>query len=271
MVTTTLIDTHAHLDFPEFASDLPAVIQRAREAGVTRIITIGTDLDSSRRAVELAGQFPEVFAAVGWHPGNAEEAPWDFRDTLRSLASHPKVVAIGECGLDFYRLPSRVSGGTPANDERVRIRQAAVFQQQLEVAAELGLNVVIHTRDSWTETVAQFEPFANRVRGVFHCFGGTPPQVNQVVSLNSLVSFTGILTFKNGDNVRASLAATPPDRFMLETDCPYLAPVPHRGKRCEPAFVREIAATASRVTGRTIEEIGALTEATARSFFRGLK
>ena len=262
-------DTHAHLDFPEF-SDLPEVLTRAREAGIERILSVGTDLESSRRAVGLAEAHPDVWAVAGWHPGHAEEAPDDFRAELRALASHPKVVAIGECGLDFFRLPTRVGTGTVSDDERIRAKQAVVFAQQLEVAAELGLNVVIHTRDSFAETVAQFRPYADRVRAVFHCFVGTPAEMEAVVALGSLVSFTGIVTFKNAAAVRETLAATPLDRFMLETDCPFLAPAPYRGKRCEPSYVRDLAAVVAGVKGCSLETLSATTCATARAFFRKL-
>lgn len=266
-----LIDTHAHLSDPDFAADLPEVMARARDAGINRIITIGTDLESSLQAVELAGRYPEIRAVVGWHPGHAAEAPDDFRNALRAVASRPGVSAIGECGLDFHRLPSRMGTGSAEDDAQLQERQAALFVQQLEVAAELGLNVVIHTRDSFPETLARFEPYAGRVRAVFHCFVGTPAEMQRVMTLGSLVSFTGILTFKNGGTVRETLKATPAGRFMLETDCPYLAPMPYRGRRCEPAYVREIATTAAEVTGRTVEEIAAGTGATAREFFRGLE
>jgi len=265
------VDTHAHLDFPEFAGDLPEVLQRAGDAGVTRVISIGTDLESSRRAVALAERHAGVFAAVGWHPGHASESTADFRAELRALAAHPRVVAIGECGLDYHRLPSRVGAGGPDDDEAVKARQRAVFEQQLEVAAELGLNVVIHTRDSWNDTIAQFAPHAGRVRGVFHCFAGGPRELDDVHRLGALVSFTGILTFKNGANVRAALAGTTPGEYMLETDCPFLAPAPHRGQRCEPGYVCLIAEMAAQVTGRSVEAIAEETSRTAEGFFKGLR
>lgn len=264
-------DTHAHLDFPDFAADLPAVLERARLAGIERIISIGTDLVASRRAVALAEAHPEIYAVVGWHPGHAEEAPEDFRDELRALARHPKVVAIGECGLDFYRLPTRMKTGTAEDDLCIQQKQAVVFRQQLEVAAELGLNVVIHTRDSFVETWKQFAPYADRVRAVFHCFVGIPEEVRTVVAAGSLVSFTGIATFKNGGNVREALAATPLDRFMLETDCPFLAPLPYRGKRCEPAYVRDLAQVVADLKQVSLETLSEVTCATARQFFPKLR
>ncbi|MFA6544643.1 MAG: TatD family hydrolase [Limisphaerales bacterium] len=260
-------DTHAHLDYPDFAAELPQIVERAAAAGITRLISIGTDLESSARAVALAERFPAVFAVVGWHPNDAVRAPGDFRAELREMARHPKVVAIGETGLDYFRLPGG-SGGSAADDAHVKSRQAEVFQQQLEVAAETGLNCVIHTRgDCFEETLAILQPFAGRVRGVFHCFVGTPEQMRRVMAMNSLVSFTGIMTFKNAQTVRDALAATPPGSFMLETDAPYLAPVPYRGKRCEPAHVREIAAAVAQVKGCSLEELSAATCRTARDFF----
>lgn len=261
-------DTHAHLHFPDFAGDLPQVIARAEAAGISKIITLGTDLASSQHAIEIAEQYPTVFAAVGWHPSHVTEAPADVRAALRDLARHPKVVALGETGLDYYRLPSRKSAGTPEDDERYKRRQGDLFRQHLELAAELSLNCVVHERESLEDILAQFTPFAGRVRAVFHCFAGNVTAMQRVLALGSLVSFTGILTFKSGHNVRETLAATPLDRFMLETDCPFLAPTPYRGKRCEPAHVKEISQLAAQLKGCSLDELSAATCATADGFFQ---
>jgi TatD DNase family protein len=260
-------DTHAHLNYPDFAEELPQVIARAEAAGIAKIICIGTDFASSVRATKLAEEFPNVFAAVGWHPSHAAEAPEDLRPALHELARHPKVVALGETGLDYHRLPSRQPGVASAEDEQPKTKQAALFRQHLEVAAELGLNCVIHQRDSLEDTLAALQPFADRVRGVFHCFANDAAAMRRIVALDSLVSFTGILTFKNGQNIRDALAATPMDQFMLETDCPFLAPMPYRGKRCEPAHVKEIAEVAAQVKRCSLEELSAATCATAEKFF----
>ncbi len=265
---TEFYDTHAHLDYPDFADELPQLVERAAAAGIMRLVSIGTDLESSGKAVALAEKFPSVFAVVGWHPNDAVRAPKDFRAELRELAKHPKVVAIGETGLDYFRLPS-ASGGTAADDAHAKARQAEVFQQQLEVAAETGLNCVIHTRgECFEETLRLMEPFADRVRGVFHCFVGTPEQMRRVLALNSMVSFTGILTFKNAQTVRETLAATPLGSFMLETDAPFLAPVPYRGKRCESSYVKEIAAAVAQVKACSLEELSAASCSAADGFFR---
>lgn len=260
----TFYDTHAHLDYPDFENDFSQVLDRAAAAGISKLVAVGTDVDSSRRCVMLAEKHPQIFAVVGWHPNHATEAPPDLRPALRDLARHPKVVALGETGIDHYRLPDDATAG------KSKARQADLFRQHLEVAAETGLNCVVHQRAAFDETLAVLRPFADRVRGVFHCFADNAEQMRQVVELGSLVSFTGILTFKNGQNVRDALAATPPDRFMLETDCPFLAPLPYRGKRCEPAYVKEIAAVAAQVKGVSLDELSAATCATAERFFKRL-
>ncbi|MES1180415.1 MAG: TatD family hydrolase [Verrucomicrobiota bacterium] len=260
-------DTHAHLDYPEFQPDFADVLARARAAGISKIISIATDLDSSRRALALAEKHEMIYAAVGWHPGNAHEAPDDIRPALRELARHPKAVAIGECGLDYYRLPSSQNGSAD-DDIRCKQTQAEIFRQQLEVAAETGLNCVIHQRSSFDDLFAQIQPFAARTRGVFHCFGESVERLRQILGMGWLVSYTGIVTFKNGQNIRDAVAATPPGQFMLETDCPYLAPVPYRGKRCEPAYVKEISETVAQVKLCSLDELSVATCNTAESFFR---
>ena len=280
-----LIDTHAHLDYPDFAGDFEAVLARASEAGVTRIITIGTGVESSRRAVALAEKYPQVFAVVGVHPTNVQDEPADFQQALRELAAHPKVAAIGETGLDYHHLPSEKNlPSSPAMtalqaevvedlsasvvDGAYRSAQADAFRVQLDLAVELGLNVVIHQRDAWDDTVEILKPYTGKVRGVFHCFGNRPEQAAEILALGHLVSFTGIVTFKNAALVRETVAAIGEETFMVETDCPYLAPTPYRGQRCEPFHTRLVAEQIAQVRGRPLEEIAALTTRTAERFFR---
>jgi len=281
-----LIDTHAHLDFPDFNEDRPAILQRAREAGVERIITIGTTLQSSRRAIELAEQHDGVYATVGIHPNNVGEEPDDFLDALRELAAHPKVVALGEMGLDYHRLednikPDLQTQATSAllasrtediehlvEDGAIKARQAAFFGAQLDLALELELPVVIHQRDSWHDVLDQMESYTGKVRGVFHCFGGGPDDVKLLADRGHLVSFTGIVTFKSAGIVREAAAAVADDGFMVETDCPFLAPVPHRGQRCEPAYVAKTAAAIAEARGVAPEKVAEWTTATAERFFR---
>jgi TatD DNase family protein len=193
------------------------------------------------------------------------DAPSDVRPALRELARHPKVVAIGETGLDYFRRADDTK--SPGEFEIYKKQQAEIFRQQMEVAAELRLNCVIHQRESFEDTLAQLVPFAGRIRGVFHCFSESAESLRRVLDMGSLVSFTGIVTFKNGQNARDALAAAELGRFMFETDCPFLAPVPFRGKRCEPAYVKEISLLAAEIKRCTLEELSEATIAAAHSFF----
>ena len=282
-----LIETHAHLDYPDFAPDFDEVLRRATEAGVTRIITIGTSVESSRRAVELAEEYPNVFAVIGVHPTYAHEAEADIVTPLRELAKNPRVVAIGEIGLDYHYLPSievrkrkdvQVLNALQSETEEqleasieegaYKAKQTELFEQLLDLAIELKMNVVIHQRDAWDDTLSILRDYGRQVSGVFHCFGGTLGQANEVLGLGHLVSFTGIVTFKNGKQVREVAAKVPMDSFMVETDCPYLAPVPYRGKRCEPAYTRLVAEEIAKARGIPLEEIAGATTATAQEFFR---
>ena len=282
-----LIETHAHLDYPDFANDLKDVLRRAVDAGVTRIITIGTSVESSRRAIDLAEKYPAVYAAIGVHPTYVEEAEEDVFTPLRELAKNSRVVAIGETGLDYHQLPSEkvakekqvqvMTALRTETDEEIeaqirdgayKSKQASLFQQQLDLAVELGLNAVIHQRDAWEDTLKLMQPYTGKLRGVFHCFGGSLDQANEVLNLDHLVSFTGIVTFKNGAAVRQVAAQIPLWKFMIETDCPYLAPVPFRAKRCEPAHTRIVAETIAAAREVPLEEIADATTETAEKFFR---
>jgi TatD DNase family protein len=279
----TLVDTHAHLDFPDFADDLEGILKRAKEAGVTRIITIGTTVESSRSAVRLADRYPEIYAAVGIHPNHAGEAEENYLDEIAKLATHPKVVAIGETGLDYYRLPGSSTkkdltettfGATTGEtleteiqDEAEVAAQMALFEQHLDFAVSVGKSVIIHQRESWDDTMIMLGRYKGRLKAVVHCFNSDPSRVKEVVELGYHVSFTGIVTFKNANEVRSSAVATPLDRIMVETDCPYLAPVPNRGKRCEPAFVRDTAIRIAAERGISFESFAARTTRNAEQFF----
>lgn len=264
-----LIDTHAHLDFPEYEGDLVGVMQRAANAGVTRIITISTSLDASARAIALARTLPGVRATIGVHPCYVDESPDDILPALRELSAHPEVVAIGEIGIDYHRHVPSASGSEPPADQTCnRKRQAHFFEQQLQLALESNLNVVVHQRDSWEDTLAILSPFSGKLKAVFHCFGGTLAQAHQLLDLGFLVSFTGIVTFKNAKTVQETAAKLPAGSFFLETDCPFLAPVPHRGQRCEPAYTRLIAEHIAALRGETLEQLAAHTTTAAESFFR---
>jgi TatD DNase family protein len=282
-----LTDTHAHLDFPEFEGQLDAVIARAREAGVHRIITVGIDRESCRKSLAIAEKYDNVFAVVGLHPCNVlDEGAMDFLEELPALARHPKVVAIGETGMDYHHLPSRelakrskgvfgalqaaTSESTEAEiaDGAMKSAQAEAFKTQLDLAVELGRNVVIHQRDAWEDTLDILRPYAGKLRGVFHCFGGSPEDATELAAMGHLVSFTGIITFKNATIVQETARSLAPDGYMVETDCPYLAPVPFRGKTCEPAHVKLTAEKIAELRGELLEKVAADTERTARDFFK---
>ena len=266
-----LTDTHAHLDYPDFEQDLPAILDRAKEAGVTRILTIGTSLESSRRAVALAERYPSIHAVIGVHPTSAHEAEPGVIADLRELAKSPRVVAIGEIGIDFYRGRDIISDVPNITTPDVRNgvpTQADLFQAQLDLAVELGLNVVIHQRAAWDETLEILKPYTGKLRAVYHCFGNSIEEARELFDLNHMISFTGIITFKNAATAQATATQAPADSFMVETDCPYLAPVPFRGKRCEPAHTRWVAEKMAQLRGVSIEEIAAETTRTANTFFR---
>jgi len=282
-----LTDTHAHLDFPEFDGQLDAVIERARDAGVHRIITVGIDRESCRKSLAIAEKYENVYAVVGLHPCNVlDEGAMDFLGELPALAEHPKVVAIGETGMDYHHLPSRelakrnkgVFGALQAAtaesteaeiaDGAMKAAQEEAFKAQLDLAAELGLNVVIHQRDAWRDTLDLLRPYSGKLRGVFHCFGGSPEDAAEIAAMGHLVSFTGIVTFKNAALVQDTAKSVASDGYMVETDCPYLAPVPFRGKTCEPAHVKFTAEKIAELRGESLEKVAIDTEQTAGTFFR---
>ena len=283
-----LTDTHAHLDFPEFDGQLDAVIARAREAGVRRIITIGIDRDSCRKSIAIAEKYDHVFAVVGLHPCNVlDEGAMDFLAELPALARHPKVVAIGETGMDYHHLPSRELAGRKEEsvftalqagtaeamqadiaDGAMKAAQAEAFKVQLDLAVELSRNVVIHQRAAWEDTLDILRPYTGKLRGVFHCFGGSPEAAAELAAMGHLVSFTGIVTFKNAALVQETVQAVKADGYMVETDCPYLAPVPFRGKTCEPAHVLLTAEKIAELRGEVLEKVAADTERTACEFFK---
>ena len=248
-------DTHAHLDDRRYEDDLGEVRQRAKEAGLTRILNVGYDEDSSLRSVELARRCPEIFAAVGVHPHDAvgaTEATWD---RLRELAREPKVLAWGEIGLDYYR------------DLSPRPLQRKVFAQQIELATEAGLPIIIHNRDAHEDILRVVKENPPAYGGVFHCFSGSWEMAKVLLRLNFYISFAGPLTYKNSRQAVEVAQNVPLDRFLVETDAPYLTPEPYRGKRNEPAFVRQVLSRFAEIRDLSLEEAAKLAMANAERLF----
>lgn len=260
---TGLIDSHTHLASRQFQQDLPGVLERARAAGVTGMVVPAVDLSNAREVLAICDREPDVFAAVGIHPCDVDSVTGDgWREELRTLAQHPKVVALGETGLDYFHAPPE--GFT---EEHWRNWQKEVLRGHLELATELGLPVVLHNRGSWADLLAVVEPFHGRLRAQFHCFTGTLEEAQPLLEAGHLISFPGIVTFKNSGNMAAVAAVVPSGAYMVETDAPYLAPVPHRGKRCEPAYVRFTAEVVATLRGETFEQVARETSITAVDFF----
>lgn len=256
-----LIDTHAHLDDARYDADREAVIARAREAGVETFVSIGCDLATSKSAVDLAGRYPFVYAAVGVHPHEVKHIEDGWYDEFRRLAGHKKVVAYGEIGLDYHYNHS------PPKLQRER------FREQVDLAKELRLPLVIHTREAQEDTIAILkEENAGEVGGVFHCFSGDAWLAKDALDLGFYLSFSGVITFPSATMLRDIVKTVPLDRILVETDCPYLTPVPHRGKRNEPAFVKLVAEKIAEVKGATevagVEELGRITSGNARRLFK---
>ena len=250
-----LVDSHCHLDFPDFSAELDAVIERARTAGVGRIVTISTRVKKHPQVLAIAETFPEVFCSVGTHPHNAHEELDIDAKALVALAKHQKIVSIGEAGLDYHY------------DNSPRDAQAQSFLQHIAAARVTGLPLVIHSRDCDADMarILREESGKGAFPAVLHCFTGGRDLAFAAIELGHYISFTGILTFKRSDDLRAIAAALPADRILVETDAPYLAPLPYRGKRNEPAYVAETAKVLGDVRGVSAEEIA---RQTTENFFR---
>lgn len=257
-------DSHCHLAAETLASQLDAVLQRARAAGVTQILNIGDDLDASRFAIEQARSTIEgisIWSTAGIHPQKAVEWNDTTASKLRELWLQPNVVAVGEIGLDFFYDDSH-----PQYPGATRDVQEKVLCQQLQCAAELDLPVVLHNRDADDRLLSIVGDFST-LRGVFHCFGSSQEVADKVLGAGFYLGFTGMVTFKNAQSVRDVAARCPVDRLLIETDAPYLAPVPHRGKTNEPSFVPLVAQTIAQIHNRSVEEIGDITTKNARRLF----
>ena len=250
-----LVDSHCHLDFPDFSTELDAVVSRARAAGIGRMVTISTRVKRHAQILAIAERFSEVFCSVGTHPHYSNEELDIDSARLIAIAKHAKVVAIGEAGLDYFR------------NNSPRDAQEQSFREHIKAARESALPLVIHSRDCDVDMarILREESGKGAFPAVLHCFTGGRELAFTAIELGHYVSFTGILTFKNSDALREIAAALPADRVMVETDAPYLAPLPFRGKRNEPAFVTETAKVLAQTRGASDEEIA---RQTTENFFR---
>ena len=263
MTPLTLVDTHCHLNLAAFVDDLPLVIERARQAGVRKILVPGLDLVTSRRAVELAERHPEIYAAVGIHPHFAKLWDAETAQALRALAGSPKVVAIGEIGLDYHRNLSSPE------------QQRAAFQAQLALARSLEFAVVVHTREAIDDALPLLEDWRRELpkdlqarAGVLHAFSSHEAAASQAIQQGFYIGIAGPITFPNAGALRQMASHLPLDRLLIETDAPYLAPVPYRGKRNEPAYVRAAAATLAEIRAIDLETVTRQIADNAQALFR---
>lgn len=250
-----IIDTHCHIQFKQLSHDIDGVIQRAYEAGVEKMIVVGCDIESTRSAIEVAESHDGIYAAVGLHPQDSKKMTEEMWQELKKMADHEKVVAIGETGLDFFKEYS-------PRDVQVR-----VFKQQIQLAKELDLPLIIHNRDS-DEQCLEILQAEGVVNAVFHCFGSNVEFARKVWKAGYLTSFTGIITYPSAKNLYAVVEECPMDAMMVETDCPYLAPQKYRGGKNEPAFVVEVTKEIAQIKGLSYEEVSKITTENAVKFFR---
>lgn len=252
MPEASVVDTHCHLDMLD---DVEQVLARMRDAGVARCVTIGVDPASNETAVALARAHADVFATVGLHPHDARLRTDDIMERIRTLASDANVVGIGEAGLDYHY------------DNSPRAQQRDVFAEQIRIAHDTDKALVIHSREAWDDTFAILAEQTVPARTVFHCFSGGPREAERALEMGCMLSFSGVVTFKNAQALRDAAALAPLDRIVVETDAPFLTPVPHRGRKNEPAYVPLIAAEIARVKDLPVEQVAEATTHTATRLF----
>lgn len=251
-----LFDTHAHLNAEEYKDDLEEVISRAQEAGVTNMVVVGFDRPTIERAMELVAGYDFLYASVGWHPVDAIDMTEEDLIWIEELASHPKVVALGEMGLDYHW------------DKSPKDIQKEVFRKQIRLAKKVKLPIIIHNREATADILEILkEENAEEVGGIMHCFSGSPEVARECVNMNFYISLGGPVTFKNAKKPKDVAAEVPLDKLLIETDCPYLTPHPFRGKRNEPGYVKLVAEQIAEIKGLSYEEVAAATTKNAKKFF----
>lgn len=248
-----LIDSHAHYDDDAFDEDRHELLTRLFETSVEKIVEIGCSVEEARRAVRMTEQYEGLYCAVGVHPEYCENLPTDYIDILRELSKAPKVVAIGEIGLDYHY------------EGYNREKQIEVFCELIELAQEIDKPIIVHSRDATHDCLEVLRKY--RPRGVVHCFSGSVETARKILDLGMNISFTGVLTFKNAKKAVASCEAIPIERLMLETDCPYMAPVPHRGERCDSSMILHTAEKIAEIKGMTTDDVIRICNANAKKLF----
>ncbi|KMY46171.1 hydrolase TatD [Bacillus sp. FJAT-27916] len=252
-----LFDTHVHLNDDQFDEDLEEVIERARENGVERVVVVGFDEKTIKRAIELIDTYDFMYAAIGWHPVDAIDLTDSYLEWIEELTAHPKVVAIGEIGLDYHW------------DKSPKDVQQVVFRRQIQLAKKLNLPIIIHNREATEDVVTILEEEgAAEVGGIMHCFSGSPETAKRCLDMNFYISLGGPVTFKNAIKPKEVAKAVPLDRLLIETDCPYLAPHPYRGKRNEPSYVRLVAEQIADLKEVSFEEVAKATTENANRLFK---
>ena len=251
-----LFDTHAHLNADQYNEDLTEVIERALAEGVSRIVVVGFDRPTIEKAMELAEQYEFIYASVGWHPVDAIDMKDEDLLWIEELASHPKVVALGEMGLDYYW------------DKSPKDIQQQVFRKQIQLAKKVKLPIIIHNRDATADIVEILkEEGASEVGGIMHCFSGSPETARECIAMNFYISLGGPVTFKNARKPKEVAEAIPLDKLLIETDCPYLAPHPYRGKRNEPSYVKLVAEQIAEIKQISLEDVAKATTENAKKIF----
>ncbi|WP_042453805.1 TatD family hydrolase [Neobacillus dielmonensis] len=251
-----LFDTHAHLNDEQFNEDLQEVIERMQEQGVSNVVVVGFDRPTIRRAMELTEQYDFIYACVGWHPVDAIDMTEEDLKWIEELSAHPKVVAIGEMGLDYHW------------DKSPKDIQKDVFRKQIRLAKKVKLPIVIHNREATADIVEILkQEGAEEVGGIMHCFSGSPETAKECINMNFYISLGGPVTFKNAKKPKDVAAEVPLEKLLIETDCPYLAPHPYRGKRNEPGFVKLVAEQIAEIKGLTYEEVAEATTQNAKKLF----
>lgn len=239
-----LVDSHCHLNFPDFKDKIPETLERARAQGVTKFLTVNTKLSETDDLIEIVEMNDDIWCSVGVHPHDAKDhTASEIEDKVIQHAKHPKVVALGETGLDYYY------------DNSPRLEQMKSFEQHIMLAEKLDLPLIIHTRDADADTINLLAPYKGRVKGVFHCFSGGLDLAGKALDLGFYLSFSGIVTFKKAEEIREVVKFAPLDRILVETDSPFLAPIPHRGKPNEPAYTRIVAEKVSDIKDMPLVDI----------------